>query len=616
MTEPFRRTGRWALAALLLLALSLRLYHVDRYGIFFDEKSTLLISQGVCLEGANQKDVFTTAYHGPATGPTAGPATGLTGDARRLRTFTPAEFWAPKTLRDFIEANIRGDIGNSPTYYAVLWAWTQVFGLSDFAIRLPSVLFSTLIVLLLWAFVRRHIRLATPGQTQTLALLAAGLGAIEPFFIAHSQVARNYSLTFLLTLAATYGFLSILERTRQGASPTYLIAGYGGLFVLSVLSHYLAVTVFLCHALYALLVLRRAGVWVQLALAGAAGLGLISLWFIYGGGAYTFRTLAYQAELYRNLALTNPYHNPYGLILPATWPNILLRSAPIFSDLFIFANGLGSNLLGLRNAAVAVGLGALATGLLHGYRADLTPPVWVKAGFAGLLLLGLPLYSTVPGRFLVLSALLPLLYLMGLGIRALPSQATAYRAGLLVGLSLLPTFFLILMAWRGGHTFGLTQRYSGFSFPYLMILIGLGFMQLPRLRPWFSVPLGAVLAVQAFFVAQLLLDIYGGRAGKYTQFGVPRERNPYWAAAQTLQRQYAPGDTIVYPNKDKAASANKMDASFIPVSILDAQLVNIYLPPTATYPQRVDPDEHDRVFLLKKATGQRQLIANLAGKRY
>ncbi len=385
--------------------------------------------------------------------------------------------------------------------------------------------------------------------------------------------------------------------------------------MLSVLSHYLAVTVFLCHALYAALTLRQTRTWVQLGLAGALGMGLISLWFMYGGGTYTFRTLAYQAALYRGYALTNPTNNPFGLILPATLPNIISRALPVLSDLFMVTNGLASTVQGVRNTVLSLGVGALATILLYLYRASTNPPLWVKAGFAALLLVGLPLYTIVPGRFLVLSALFPLLYLMGVGIQALPRQATANRVTLFLLLSFLPTVFLLVMAWKAGHTNGITQRYSGFSFPYVIILLSLGLFQIPRLGWWFKAPLLAVLAVQAFFVAQLIGHIYAGEESKYTQFGAPRQRNPYWKIAQLVRADYQPGDTIVYPNKNKVAVTNKMDQSFVQESVIDAQMVNIYLPKDATYVQTINSDEHDKVYLVK-ATGQRRLLYDLDGQRY
>ncbi|WP_332368603.1 hypothetical protein [Spirosoma telluris] len=48
------------LTAILVLAFALRVYHSSTFGIYLDEKYTLLISQGIAMEGANQRDVFFT----------------------------------------------------------------------------------------------------------------------------------------------------------------------------------------------------------------------------------------------------------------------------------------------------------------------------------------------------------------------------------------------------------------------------------------------------------------------------------------------------------------------------------------------------------------------------
>lgn len=608
MPEISNRNALFWLAGILLLSFVLRLHNAGRYGIYFDEKSTLLISQGVCLEGANQKDVFTKKY------------------------FTPAEFWKPKTIADFIEANIRGDIGNSPSYYAVLWVWMEVFGLSDLSIRMPSVLFSTAMVWLLFLFVRRHFK------SDTLALLAAGIAAIEPFFVAYAQMARNYSMTFFLTLLATHVFLRMVRSEGRGArgeermasahssqftphnsllTPRYSqFALYSLLFVLSVLSHYLAVTVFLCHGLYAVLYLRNVRTWVGLALAGVVGFGLVSLWFIFGGGAYTFQTMAYQADFYRNIALTNPTGTPFGLILPGTIPNIAKRAVPIFADLFLFTNGLGSALTGLKNAGLALLLGSGVAFLMYRYGREQSPPVWVKVAVPLVLLAGVPIYTVVPLRFLVLSLAPVFVFLTGQYIVQQTDKQQKRYVVLLLLLAFVPTFFLLFMSWRNNHTFGITQRYSGFSFPYVCLLIAMGIRQLASLRWWFVWPVAAVSAVQLYFVGGVLLQIYGGVEPKYTYFEKPRIENPYWKAANDLKQQYTPGDTILYPNRERVIYSEKIDKTYSPVALMDAQLVNVYLPEDATFIQRVDPNERDRIVLVKGATGQKITIFDLKEVRY
>jgi uncharacterized membrane protein len=607
MSDLSNRNALFWLAGILLLTFVLRLHNAGRYSIYFDEKSTLLVSQGVCLEGANQKDVFTKKY------------------------FTPAEFWRPKTVADFIEANIRGDLGNSPAYYAVLWVWMEIFGLSDLSMRMPSVLFSTLMVAMLFLFVRRHFR------NNTLALLAAGIAAIEPFFVAYSQMARNYSMTFFLTLLGTHLFLLILEekgeRGREGkkgrkgnaispfspSSPSSLSSlylAYGSVFTLSVLSHFLAVTVFLCHGIYALLYLRNVRTWVSLAVTGAVGFGLASLWFIYGGGAYTFQTMKYQADFYRNIALTNPTGTPFGLILPGTIPNITKRAIPIFADLFLFTNGLGSALTGLKNAGLALLLGCVAVFLIYRYNKLENPPAWVKVAVPLVLLAGIPVYSVVPLRFLVLSVAPVFVWGMGQYVGQHTDTREKRYVVLLLLLAFVPTFFLLFMSWRNNHTFGITQRYSGFSFPYVCLLIAMAVRQLASLRWWFSIPVGAVCVVQLYFVSQVLMQIYGGTEGKYTYFEKPRIENPYWYAAQELEKQYAPGDTILYPNPARVIYSKEIDETYSKVALLDAQLVNVYLPPNARYFQRVDPGEPNKIVLVKGEGREKITIFDLKDVRY
>lgn len=580
------RTRLLIAGAILLLAFGLRLYRVGTYSVFFDEKTTLLVSQGVVVEGYNQKDVFNKPY------------------------FTPADYWRPKTLSDYSEAVARSDIGNSAVYYAILHGWMSVFGLSDWSLRMPSVLFSTLTVWLLFVFVRRHFR------SDKLALISAAVAAVEPFFVSSSHIARNYATTFFLTLLATHVFLLILKKASDGAVPVGFYVAYALLFISSVLSHYLTITVFLCHGLCALLYLRSGRAWVSLALAAVGGLGLLSLWFVYGGGRYTFFVLNSQAEFYRNIALTNPLGSEFGIVLPATIPNIIKKAAPIFADLFIVTNGLGSALLGLRNLSVALVLGGTATFIMHRYWSVAKPPVWVYVAMPLLLIAGLPIYTVVPLRFLVLSAALPFFYLMARYIIERTNDQQKRLVVCLLILTFVPTLFLLFMAWRSGHTFGITQRYSGFSFPYVCILIALGLRQLVTLQWWFSVPMIAILLVQSGFIIQLLGKIYDDVEPKYTYFSQTRISNPYWLSAKELIKRYTPGDTIVYPNRQRQIYDEKIETNTFPASVFDAQLTNVYLPKDAQYLQRIDPAERDRIILIKGRTGEKITIFDFEGTKY
>lgn len=578
----------YLLVFILLLSFFLRVYKSDSYGLYLDEKYTIVISQGIAMEGANQKDVFFTPGK---------------------KYFTPAEFWKEKTFNDFIEANIRGDIGNSPVYYGVLWTWIKLFGLSDFSLRFLSVLFSTLIVGLLYIFVKRHFK------SEPLALLSAFIAGIEPFFVAYSHMARNYSMSFFLTLLATHVFLIILEKLKEGKPVNRLYLGYGILFILSILSHYLTLTVFLSHGIYALIYMRPVKRWVPFILTAVVGSSLISLWFIFGGGKYTFQTLAYQAKLYGELAQTDPFNNGFAIILPATLVNVATKSLPLWTDLLIISNGLGQiDYLGIRNMAIALFFGLAGLIFLIRYLGSDQKKDWMVIAFGAFLVVGFPIYTAPRLEYIVLATLPTFIFLL---FKYLKEQTTTSQRPLLVFMGILaivPTLFLVLMSFKNNHTYGLTQRYSGFSFPYSIIFVSMMFLQAIRLPRNIKFIVGIVTGIQLYLVIGLLVRIYEDRDPKYTYFVNPRQENPYYRTAQKIKESYTPGDTILYPSI-KLNPRDEIEKTHDPYSIMDAQLTNIYLPKDATYWQRMDTTQTDRVILLKK-DGSREILFDFEGRKF
>lgn len=573
---------------IIALAFGLRVYKSGVHGIYLDEKLTLVCTQGVVYEGSNQHDVFFTPGK---------------------PYFTPAEFWKPKTLHDYNEAIIRSDISNSPAYTAMLSAWIDTFGISDFSIRFPSVLFSTLIVALLYMLVRRYM------QSEPIGLLCAFLAAIEPFFIAYSHMARSYCTTIFVSLLATYLFLRILDRRAENKQPTGLYIGYGLAFALTMLGHYLGALVFVCHGLYMLLYVRSWRTYVGLAITGVTAFLAILPWFIIGGGKYIFMTMAYQAQFYKKLADTNPFNNGFGLILPATVVNVFRRMELIIADLFLLSNGVTGEALGFRNLFVATVMGLFATGLLYRFGQQATTSSWVKAAIPLLLVAG---YSgcTSHSPRLIVAAALPLLLFMA--YRAIKSfgQSSVHRFLVLMGLlTIVPTLFIVVMAFRNGHTYGITQRYTSFSFPYAIVLVGMTVWQIFREPAYLRWTLSAVLLIQLGYIAKLLNRIYEDQAPKYTYFGRYRDSNPYARAAEQINRLYMPGDTVLYPSP-RNAPRDEVEKTYSNYSIADAQLTNLYLPHKATYIQRMDTTQTDRILLKRGNTGRIITVFDFEGATY
>lgn len=570
------------LMAIVLAGAFLRFYRLDTYSIFFDEKSTMVISQGIVLEGANQKDIFSAP------------------------SFTPSDFWKPKTIADYYEAMTRSDIGNSPFYYLILHIWMDIFGISDYSSRSLSAVLSVLIIVLTYWFARRHF-------SETTALIAAAIVAIEPFFIAYSHQARNYSLTFFLTLLSTWYLLRIVENENSGQRKYSQYAGYIISSFFCPLSHFLTISVFLGHGLYVLFFLK-ARYWFRLALSVALAMSGLAWWLLYGGGQWTLYTLDYQAKEYRRMAETMPYDNPYGTILPATPVNVLVKSVPIFSDLLLFMNGLSDAVAGKKNILISVLSGLLLIFLYHNRRfsalaAGKRSLILGLAAFSPMLI-----YSQNKLQLVIFSVSLLLLSLFpSVHRKATPTEKK--RLWLLYIMSTVPTLFLIAFAFRSGHTYGLTQRYSGFSFPYVIIFLALLAQLVATLRVDFKALIGIVMLLQLGFVGIRLKEFYQDRSPKYGYFSEPRPANPYYAAAQEIIRLYQPGDTVFY-GAPRVVPFNEMGRTFLPFSVQDAQLTNLYLPKDAAYTQVLDTVRVNKIILRQHIAGRDLELADLTHLRF
>jgi 4-amino-4-deoxy-L-arabinose transferase-like glycosyltransferase len=155
----------WALAAVILLAASLRLLHLGTESLWIDEAFTV----------HNARLAFTE----------------LAGFSAR-------------------------DI-HPPLYSFFMWAWVRVFGDSEFSIRLPAAIFGTLTVPLAAAITRRL-------YGSRAALAAAFVVAINVFFVHYSQEARSYALVGFLCAASTLAYLAGHERWSTPRVTLYLVA--------------------------------------------------------------------------------------------------------------------------------------------------------------------------------------------------------------------------------------------------------------------------------------------------------------------------------------------------------------------------------------------------------
>lgn len=92
-----------------------------------------------------------------------------------------------------------------PLYYLLLKFWTDVFGYSELALRLPSVLFGIATIYVVYLITEDLLK------NKKLGLMIALLLATSQFHIYYSQEARMYSMAAFFASVAFYSFVKLLE---------------------------------------------------------------------------------------------------------------------------------------------------------------------------------------------------------------------------------------------------------------------------------------------------------------------------------------------------------------------------------------------------------------------
>ncbi len=132
-----------------------------------------------------------------------------------------------------------------PLYNAILHWWIQLFGTSEFSVRLPSAILGVLSVFMMYKIgsVLFHVEVGR---------LSALLMAISVFHIDYSQEARTYSLSVFLALLSMYCFIEAIKKTSNKNVIGYVLSSilllYShiyGLFIIIAQNTYFAVLFFL-----------------------------------------------------------------------------------------------------------------------------------------------------------------------------------------------------------------------------------------------------------------------------------------------------------------------------------------------------------------------------------
>lgn len=139
-----------------------------------------------------------------------------------------------------------------PGYLVIIHYFSKYFGDSECMLRLPSALFGTLAIVMIYL-------LGAHLYTQREGVIAAGLMSFLWCPIYYSQEARTYSMLLFTTLAAVYFWLSILRALHtKGELPHLLnVAGYIAAAGISCWLHYFGMYFIILQGLASSLLFAR-----------------------------------------------------------------------------------------------------------------------------------------------------------------------------------------------------------------------------------------------------------------------------------------------------------------------------------------------------------------------
>ncbi len=573
----------------LCIGLIVRLINIDKFGIGGDEKYSLTVMHGMSYEGATQKEEIYKPI------------------------FNQKKLWESLTFKDYDEAIIRTDNGNSASYYVILNIWKSIFGISEFSLRFLNVLFdlgSIFFIYLLALLLFKNVQ---------IGLLASFMVALDPFLIGYSHQIRNYPMGVFVSIASIYFFFLILENVKNNKN-WKLYLSYGFFVVLGIFSHYYVALFVLCHFLVLVIFhIRDWNIVVRFGIVYSVIACLLILWFTIGSGRETIATLKYKDQVYKAMTLstTKPAAFNNWLTVP-TMPNLKAKMAPIIADSFLITSQLFENLNGNKNGLVAVFIGLLLAICLIQLKHNILPikELLTLSIILIILILGFGFYNK---NFLTFSYLSGIVAFIGFVIYQVFQKHWKVPLKLLVFIVLsliIPMIISVLGAIKAGHTANLYNKYFSFVLPIYSLILAWFCFQLYHEKHWINLLFLAVLGIYSMVqLGTIIPKIWQDNYSKYTTFNGNRAFNPYTLLAHKIEKNYQKGDIVYFPSYTTTAFETVDSTATVNYSVVDAQLTSLYLPKNADIDMAIDRKERNLCYLLKK-NGQKLLLFNFEDSKY
>ena len=177
----------------------------------------------------------------------------------RVPTLGEQSFWFDETVTaQLVDQDLGGvlaqvEVSEStpPLYYLLAWAWSNVLGTGEAALRSLSALLGIATVAVAWPLGRRLGAIGSHGTGHRAAALATLLTATSPLLVWFSQEARAYALLAFL------GALSALLALRAREEPSVpRCAAWAVVGALAMATHYFAAFLIAAEAVWLVVVLR------------------------------------------------------------------------------------------------------------------------------------------------------------------------------------------------------------------------------------------------------------------------------------------------------------------------------------------------------------------------
>lgn len=301
----------WLIPGLIILVgIILRFWGLDGKSLWADEIATIASAMGNSIDP--------NAWF-------------LRGQSFDPPTFQPAAYYLQKAAESHGAFNfaqtaevLRYNV-HPPFFFWLMTVWIHAFGMGEFALRLPAVVFGILSIPAIFLLAREIGD--EEGVNGKLALVSAGIMAASGYQIAHSQDARQYTLLILLAVTSTWLMLRLIRQKRTpyiGKNAPQWIA----IIVLSLIglySQYLYGLFLVFLYGYAAFRKRNDNLFIKKLVYSAIGIGvLFTPWLPYFKDQLAF--------------LQTAGHYSLGLWNPIQLPEILWR---MLNDFVFYGAGWG-----------------------------------------------------------------------------------------------------------------------------------------------------------------------------------------------------------------------------------------------------------------------------------